>query len=96
MLNNKNEESSMSERPFRLRFNPDSGRYEPQRVISADEFWNEYYNLKNYSNDPYAAYDYVIESLLEDIYEENGYFPDAEAIINHIQRNLDKESKKPQ
>lgn len=80
----------MSNRPFRLRFNRETGQYEPQRVITADEFWNDYYELKNYSTDPYAAFDYVIESLLEDIYEENGYFPDAEAIINHIRYNLDK------
>ena len=79
----------MPDRPFRLRFNPESGQYEPQRVITPDEFWNEYYTLKE-SNDPLAAFDYVIESLLDDIYEENGYYPDAEAIINHIQKNLDK------
>mgnify|MGYP000438521324 CR=1 FL=1 len=78
-----------SSKPFRLRFNPESGQYEPQRTITPDEFWNEYYTLKE-SNDPLAAFDYVIESLLDDIYEENGYYPDAEAIINHIQRNLDK------
>ena len=79
----------MPDRPFRLRFNPESGQYEPQRTITPDEFWNEYYTLKE-SNDPLAAFDYVIESLLDDIYEENGYYPDAEAIINHIQRNLHK------
>ena len=67
--------------------------YEPQRVITAEEFWNDYYELKYYSQDPLAAFDYVIESLLDDIYEENGYFPDAEAIINHVMRNIkDNES----
>ena len=80
----------MSDRPFRLRFNRETGQYEPQRVITAEEFWNDYYDLKYYNSDPYAAFDYVIESLLEDIYQENGYFPDAEAIINHIRHNLDK------
>ena len=81
---------SESFRPFRLRFNRETGQYEPQRVITAEEFWNDYYEIKHYSEDPLAAFDYVIESLLEDIYQENGYFPDAEAIINHIRHNLDK------
>jgi hypothetical protein len=83
---------SESFRPFRLRFNRDTGQYEPQRVISAEEFWNDYYYHKEYNPDPLAAFDYVIESLLEDIYQENGYFPDAEAIINHIRKNIDDET----
>lgn len=77
-------------RPFRMWFNPQTQQYEPQRDISAEDFWNEYYEIRYNNPDPLAAYDYVIESLLDDIIEENGYYPDAQNIINRIRRNLDK------
>ena len=71
-------------------FNPDTQKYERQRKISADEFWEDFYELKRNNPDPLAAYDYVIESLLDEVFEENGCYPDAERIFTRILRNYHK------
>ena len=73
----------------RMWFNPRTQQYEPQRDISPEEFWNEYYHIKYGSNDPLAAFDFVIESVLDDIFDENGCYPDAHRIMNRIRTNVD-------
>ena len=80
----------MSHRPFRMWFNPKTQQYEPQRNIDAEQFWNEYYELRDTNPDPLAAYDFVIESLLDEVFDENGCYPDAERIFTRILRNYYK------
>ena len=80
----------MGHRPFRMWFNPQTQQYEPQRNVTAEQFWNDFYDLKFNNPDPLAAYDYVIESLLDDMFDENGCYLDADRIMNRIVRSCDK------
>ena len=80
----------MSHRPFRMWFNPHTQQYEPQRDVSSEQFWADYYEMKYNNPDPLAAFDYVIESLLDDVLDENGCYPDADKIMNRIVENCSK------
>ena len=78
----------MNDKPIRMRFNTHTNRYEaPRQAMSPRDFWIQHYSQ---DNNPLAAYDYVIESLLDDVYLENGCYPHAEAIIHRIRKNLDE------